>query len=250
MPRLFIAFMFLFCGVSVAQTSAPLNTAGTLVIVQAFGEVRHENDEARAIFTVEEQDKDRVAAVNRVNQKMRQGTEIIKREDPVASLETQGYFTYPIYADELPPRTMQGTSRPPRQLVGWRVGQSLQVTTTNLEALSRTVAAAQRVLALSGLQFGLSKTTSKKLEEQRIAAAYSNLSERVDAIARAMGRSVADAVLDTLDFEGSGNYLPQQEASASRMLSAKAMGVQVEEPGFEPGETVLSMRVVGRVRFK
>ena len=66
-----------------------------------------------------------------------------------------------------------------------------------------------------------------------------------------MGRSLSDARLDTVDFEGSGEYAPVQLAYEARAMSAMAKGApQVEEPSFEPGETSLSTRVVGRVRFK
>lgn len=228
-------------------TQASIQTSGALVVVPAFGEVKHPNDEARATFMIEEQDKDKAAAASRVNQKMKQGTEIIKREDPQAELKTRGYYTYPVYADEgIQPR--QGSRS--RQLVGWRVGQYLELTTANLASLPRTTAAAQGVLALNHLQFGLAAKTLKKLEEQRIAAAYANLVERIAAIARAMGRNPSDATLDMVDFEGSGAYAPQDAPAMKTMSAARAESVQVEEPSFEPGETTLSMRLVGKVRFK
>lgn len=254
MPKFFfLAAALLMSTAAFAQDpalrqSVPL-TGGTLVIVPAYGEVRHPNDEARLSFIVEEQDRDRTAAVNRVNQKMKQGTDILRREDPGARLETRGYFTYPVYADEAaPPRIQQRPGT--RQIVGWRAGQHLEMTTTRLETLPRAVAAAQSVLALNGLQFGLTEATARKLEEQRIAAAYANLTERLAAVAKAMGRAPDDMVLDTVDFEGSGNYVPHPESGA-RMLSAKAVDArQVEEPSFEPGETLLSTRVVGRARLR
>lgn len=230
---------------SYAQTA--IQTSGALVVVPAYGEVKHPNDEAHATLTIEEQDKDKLAAVSRVNQKMKQGIDIVKREDPEALLKTRGYYTYPVYADEQIPRPI-GKGRQP---VGWRVGQSLEVITTNLSGLPKTVAAAQRVLALNGLYFGLSDASGKKLEEQRIAAAYRNLTERIVAIAKAMGRNPSDAVLDTIDFEGSGAYVQQQDARAPKaMLATAAETTRVEEPSFEPGETTLSMRVVGKVKFK
>ncbi len=224
-----------------------LATSGALVIVPADGEVVHANDEARIIWMVEEEDKDKALAASRVNQKMKQGTEIIKKADPDAQLKTYGYFTYPVYPDEQP--------RPlnkPRVASGWRVGQYLEVKTGNLLALPKTVAAAQRVLALSNLQFGLSDKTAKLLDARRIDAAYGNLTDRIAAIAKAMGRSPGDAILDTVDFEGTGAYAPQ-EAAATKMAMRAASAqdaVNVEEPSFEPGETTLHMRVVGKVRFK
>lgn len=249
MSRLGICLLFLslFGGTAVAQTQATPHTSGTLVVVPAYGEVRHPNDEAHATFMVEEQDKDKAVAASRVNQKMKRGTEIVRREDPQAILKTYGYYTYPVYSEgQIQPRRNK-----PRQQVGWRVGQYLEVRTTNLTGLPKTAAAAQRILALNGLFFGLTEATARRLEAQRIAAAYANLTESIAAVAHAMGRSVADATLDTVDFEGSGAYAPQQEARAPKAMRAmSAEAVQVEEPSFEPGETTLNMRVVGKVRFK
>lgn len=230
--------------------SAGIQTAGTTVVVPAYGQVEQANDRVVVTFMVEEQDKDRVAATSRVNQKMKQGADILKKEDPSAQLQTRGYFTYAVYADEpLNPKS-SGAQTQQRKLLGWRVGQYIDAKITNLEKLPQTVAAAQSVLSLNGVQFGLQETTLHKLEEARIAAAYRNLNERLEAIAKAMGRNVSDIVLDTVDFEGSGNYVSRADA-APRMFSAKAMSAeQVEEPSFEPGVTTLNMQVVGRARFK
>ncbi|WP_151634127.1 SIMPL domain-containing protein [Noviherbaspirillum aerium] len=232
-----------------AASAAPAaaQTSGTLVIVPAFGEVRHANDEARVSFMIEEQDKDKSAAASRVNLKMKQGMEILRKEDARAELKTGGYYTYPVYADEGQPRPLTK----PRQAIGWRVGQYLEVTTSSLAELPRTVAAAQKVLALSGLQFTLSPATNRKLEEERIAAAYANLTDRIAAVAKAMGRNVSDAVLDTVDFEASGAFAERSDMRMAKPMSVGAAApAAVEEPSFEPGETVLNSRVVGKVRFK
>jgi hypothetical protein len=59
-------------------------------------------------------------------------------------------------------------------------------------------------------------------------------------------------VLDTVDFEGSGNYTDQrvEVMGARNFKAAMADQAQVSEPSFEPGETTLQMRLVGKVRFK
>jgi uncharacterized protein YggE len=239
--------------VALAAHAAPtpsLPTTGALVVVPAYGEVKHANDQAIATLAIEEQDKDKAAAASRVNQKMKQGLEIVKKEDPNASLKTQGYYTYPVYPEERP--LPNGQAPKPRVPTAWRVGQSLQVTTTNLNSLPKTVAAAQKILTLNGIQFGLSPETTKQLDDQRIAATYKNLNERIAAIATAMGRNLGDAVLDTIDFEGSGNYAQREGAPAPMMMMrAKSMDSgEVSEPSFEPGETTLTMQVVGKVKFK
>jgi len=234
-----------------AASAQSLQTGGTLVVIPAYGEVTHANDQAVATLAIEEQDKDKAAAASRVNQKMKQGIELVKKADPQASLKTQGYYTYPVYGDERP--VPMGQQSKPRVPIGWRVGQYLQVTTANLSGLPKTVASAQSILTLNGLQFGLKPETTRQLDDQRIAATYKNLNERIASVASAMGRSVSDAVVDTVDFEGSGNYAQPELARPAPMMAMarKVMDApEVAEPSFEPGETTLSMRLVGKVKFK
>jgi predicted secreted protein len=243
-----LLFSILLSASLIGLAQPAIQTSGATIIVPAYGEVRHTNDEARITLMVEEQDKDKAVAASRVNQKMKQGTDIVKREDPTASLKTHGYHTYPVYADEQPRQSAKA-----RHPVAWRVRQYLEIITTNLSGLPRTVAAAQQLLALNGLQFGLTEATSKKLDEARIAAAYKNLTDRIAAIAKAMGRNLSDMSFETIDFEGSGNYVQKQDAVASAMPMRSA-GMQeaapIEEPSFEPGETILHMRVAGKIKFR
>ncbi|HEY0065032.1 MAG TPA: SIMPL domain-containing protein [Telluria sp.] len=241
-----------------AQSSLP--TTGTLVIVPATGEVTHINDEATVNFMVEEQDKDKAAAASRVNQKMKQSTDIVRKEDPKATLKTMGYYTYPVYPEN-PPVVMNAPEQPlappkPPKPVAWRVGQYLEVKTTTIGGLPKMTAAVQKVAALNGINFGLSPATAKQLDDKRIAETYRNLNERIASIASAMGRKVGDATLETVDFEGSGNYAGNQSsdaAGAPMMMRAKGRmqeSAEVAEPSFEPGETTLQMRLVGKVKFK
>lgn len=229
-----------------AQTS--VQTSGTLVVVSAFGEVRHVNDQARATFMIEEEDKEKAAAASRVNQKMKQGIEILKREDLPASFKTHGYYTYPVYTDD---QTQPRQSARARNPASWRVGQLLEVTTSNLGGLPKAVAAVQRVLALRNLNFGLTEETLGKLEEQRITAAYRNLTVRIEAVAKAMGRNPLDAVLEVIDFEGGSASISQHDVVGAKAMRATSMEVPpVEEPSFEPGETTLNTQVSAKVKFK
>jgi len=237
-----------------SQTTAAPATSGTLVVVPAYGEVKHANDQATMMFAVEEHDKDKAAAAARVNRKMKEGTEIVRRADPQAELKTQGYYTYPVYP-EVPPMPQPTTRAPAKPVpIAWRVGQYLEVKTKNLAELPKTAAAAQKVLQINGVNFGLSPELEKRLDDQRIAATYRNLNERIVSIARAMGRQPTEAVLDTVDFEGSGNYAGDAQAASApqmmRMSAKREMADENAEPSFEPGETTLQMRLVGKVRFK
>jgi len=234
------------------QSAAAPATSGTLVVVPAYGEVKHANDQAVMTFAVEEHDKDKAAAAARVNRKMKEGTEIVRRADPQAELKTMGYYTYPVYP-EVPPMPQPASRVATKPVpIAWRVGQYLEVKTKNLDALPKTAAAAQKVLQINGVNFGLSPELEKRLDDQRIAATYRNLNERIVSIARAMGRQPSDAVLDTVDFEGSGNYVQEQARPAAMMMSRakQDMADEMPEPSFEPGETTLQMRLVGKVKFR
>jgi uncharacterized protein YggE len=252
LPKLILVASLVLAAHAGAQTLPAPSTAGTMVIVPANGEVRHANDQATVTFAVEEFDKDKTAAAARVNRKMKEGTDIVRRADPKAELKTQGYYTYPVYPE--PPVQPLPAGRVPVKPVpsGWRVGQYLEVKTTNLAELPKTAAAAQKVLQINGINFGLAPATEKLLDDRRIAETYRNLNERIVSIARAMGRQPADAVIDTVDFEGSGNYGGRPEMQ-SVMVSGSRMKVadqEMSEPSFEPGETTLQMRLVGKVKFK
>jgi uncharacterized protein YggE len=232
-----------------AGAQAQSVTAGTLVVVPAAGEVTHANDEAVLLLAVEEQDKDKNAAASRVNAKMKQGADIVHGSDPSAKLKTYGYYTYPVYPEDNPQRPLAANVK--RVATAWRVGQTLEVKTSNLAGLQKTAAAAQKVLQINGVQFGLSPALTKQLDDERIAATYRNLNERVASIARAMGRKPDDATIDTIDFEGSGNYAGEERPQAMMMRAkAPAQAQDMAEPSFEPGETTLQMRLVGKVKFR
>jgi len=252
MPRSPVLCAILLCALGAsplvfAEAAAPLiSPAGTLVTVPAFGSVKQVNDQATVFFSVEEQDKDKSAAASLVNRKMKEGIALIRRADPQAVLRTRGYHTYPVYPEE---RVLPAGMPPkPRVATAWRVGQTLEVTTVNVRDLAAMAAAAQKVLALTGVQFSLTEAAVRKLDEQRIAATYQNLTERIAAIARAMGRHPADAHLESIDFDGTYNAPVARVASMAMAREMKS--AEVEENSFEPGETTLQMQLVGKVRFK
>ena len=111
------AASIVLAGAAVAQS---LPTNGALVVVPAYGEVKHANDQAVVTLAIEETDKDKSAAASRVNLKMKQGAEIVKKADPQASLKTQGYYTYAVYPDEVP--VPNGRPPKPRVPTAWLSG--------------------------------------------------------------------------------------------------------------------------------
>ncbi len=234
MKKLILVSSIFLCAHVFAQ-----QTKGTVVTVDGSGEVKVENDQANVTFFVEEQDKDRVAAASRVNKKMKQGTDLVKKADPEGKLATRGYYTYPVYSES--------TNNKSRQITSWRVGQYLDLTTKNVAQLPATVATAQQVLSLNGLTFGLSDEAMRRLDASRLESAYKNMQERVQVIARAMGRNSADSSIESLDFDGAAPSRPEPRMFAAAPMMAKSDSVP--ESSFEAGESTLHARVVAKVKF-
>ncbi|MES2069354.1 MAG: SIMPL domain-containing protein [Pseudomonadota bacterium] len=231
---------------AIACPSYAQQVAGALITVTGVADIKADNDQAVATFFIEEQDKDKAAAASRVNQKMKTGTDIIKKEDPQAALATRGYYTYPVYADET-----SGISNPQRKRtqIGWRVGQYLEVKTSNLKQLPATTAAVQKVLALNGLSFGLTEAAGKKLEAARLEAGYKNFTEKVSIIATAMGRKLSDVTIESVNFDGTDN-IERPHMAMAMMAKSSMRDAEVAEPSFEPGITTLEAKVLGKVRLK
>lgn len=233
MKKIIVLASVLFCTQVFAQ-----QTKGSVVRVSGSGEVKAENDQAKVTFFIEEQDKDKIAAASRVNQSMKQGTELIKKADPEGKLATRGYYSYPIYSES-------SVNNKARIITGWRVGQYLDLTTKNIQQLPATVASAQQMLVLNGVSFGLSDEATQRLDAARLESAYKNMQARAQIIAKAMGRNLNDASIESLDADSVG------VRSEPRMLAAATMmkGNAVPETNFEPGESTLSAGVVAKIKF-
>lgn len=240
---IYLIFLSILTSLTAAQTIPAPN--GTTIRVAAYGEVKRVNDEAYLFFSTEEEDREETIAASRVNQKMKEAIALIKRLDPDAKLQTSGYHTYPIF-----PNTENNSHGKKTQPIRWRVSESLNVTTPHLKKLPKTVAAVQAVVSLNGISFGLSETTSKTIDQEKIAAAYHHLSQRIATIANAIGRNKTDATIQSIEFDVNDH----DSHPTYRLMAAPAAGIarekQAIEPDFEPGETIARMRITSTILFK
>lgn len=226
------------------QVQAQVATGGTLLVVPATGTVSHVNDEVTLIFTAEETAGTKAAAASAANRKMKEGAALVRVQDGSAKLETQNYQTFAVY------KRGKFSESEERVIVGWRAVQSLEVTTGNLAGLPKMVAALQDSLALTQTNFHLSEQVRKELDDQRLIATYKNLNARIATIAGAMGRKVADGVLETVEFlPNNGSAIPADGYMVDKSFHF-GRSDPVKEPGFEPGSTTLHLHAVGKVKFK
>ena len=229
-----VVVLSLAASATAQQPSLPLPPAGTLVLMTGAAEVELANDEAVASFFYEAQDADLTRAQSTVNQRVSDGTAALKRADPKAQIETSGYSSYPVYSS--------GSNR---TITGWRVRQGLTVRTENLVALPKTVAAAQPLLALGGVDFRLSKAARDKVEAQLIQLAIANLNSRFAAAGQSMGVPSNRIRVEEINFGVREAAPPQPMMMRSAMQSSDA----VPPPTFESGRSVERLSVTGKARF-
>lgn len=232
-----IAFLLpFFARDAVAQTTPPFAPPGegTVLLITGAAELEVPNDEAVATFFYEAQDADLTKAQGRVNQRVGDGTAALKRADPKAQIETSGYSSYPVYADNAA-----------RSSVGWRVRQGVTLRTSDLAALPRTVAAAQSLLALGGIDFRLSRAARERVDAQLIGLATANLNARLASAATALGSSPARVRIEEVNFGGrEGGPQPMMMRQAPMMAEAGA-----PPPAFESGRSTERLTVSGKARL-
>jgi predicted secreted protein len=218
-----------------AQTpAAAARFEGTLVTISAAAELEATNDEALASFYLEVQDADLARAQSQLNQRVAEGVATLKRADPKARTETAGYGSYPIYA-----------AGGGRKIVGWRVRQSVNLRTTELAALPKTVAAGQQQLALGGIAFRLSRAARDRLDAELIQRAYANLSARIAAAAQAMGVPPTRVRVEEVNFGARSEGPPIVPMARTMAMSAES----VAEPSFDAGQSTQRLDVTAKVRF-
>lgn len=222
------------------------SVSGSLISIAGQTNINVANDMAVVSFFIEDQDKDKSIAASRVNQKMKQGTDLIKKEDSQSQLTTRSYYSYPVYADEV---NSSATLRK-RSIIGWRVGQYLDVKTQHLEQLPALVAMVQKTLLLHSINFGLSEKSLAKLEQQKLEFSYKNLLERIELLAKIMGRQSSEMTIESLNVDQDGSQVMPLQADSMMLKSAMRADVNVSEPSFEPGITKIQSRMTANVRLK
>jgi predicted secreted protein len=209
--------------------------AGTVLLMTGSAELEVPNDEAVASFFYEAQDADLTKAQSLVNQRVTDGTAVLKRADGKPHVETTGYSSYPVYS-----------SGSQRAIVGWRVRQGVTLRTENLAALPRTVASVQSFLALGGIDFRLSKAARDRVDAQLIQLATANLNARLAAAASALGAAPARLRLEEVNFAArEGGPQPMMMRQAPMMASEAS----APPPAFESGRSVERLTVSGKARL-
>lgn len=231
----------LFAGQAHAQ--ATMHTAGMVLAVPASAEMSHPNEVAIVRFVAIGRSKSEAQAGSQANQKMKEGLAIIRATDPSAKVQTGSFESYAIRKK----RTKDEDESLPDEVIGWEVSQEVTVTTRNLSQLPILGSALRGKLSIGKVTFQLTPETMIQLREKHIAATYASLNATVASVAKAMGKGLGDATLESVTFDGAGERgtLDYVTVTGSRLRRE-----DLAEPNFVPGETTLTMKLVGKVRFK
>lgn len=231
-----LAAAFAFA-VGAAFAQAPASSPrfeGTLIVMTGEAEVEVANDEAVLTFYLEVQEPELARAQSQVNQRVAEGVAALKRADPKSQVETIGYGSYPVY--------QPGGGR---KIIGWRARQSVNVKTTDLSALPKTVAAGQQQLALGGIDFRLSRVARERVEGELIQRAIANVNARVAAAAQSLNVPVSRVRIEEMNFGIPSGERPP--VPLARMSTAAAQ--PVAEPQLDPGQTTQQVSVSAKVRL-
>jgi predicted secreted protein len=226
------------------HAESTMKTSGVEITVPAKGEISHVNEEATATFQAMARSKDKSAGTAEVIRRMKEGLAILRAKDPTAKLQTSAFHFFPQYRKS----RMSSADENGRdsEVIGWEINQNVTVVTQDLIGLPKTSAALQGTLDHVYLDFHLTSATAQKLDDQSTIAAYQRLNERIASMALAMGKTMADATLETVTLdvakEGGDHEIG---FSDTRSRSEKSL-----EPVFEVGETKLTTNILGKVRFK
>ena len=132
-----------------------------------------------------------------------------------------------------------------RQPKGWAGRASLQVNSTNLDEASRVIEHFGKTLAVSSLQFSLSRDARRDQEKQLMAELASEFADRATAATQAFGFQGYELI--GLDFTGGANFSPRP--MMQRMDTAPMVGASGPVLSLEPSMTTVEISVNGQIRM-
>lgn len=217
----------------------PINQSGTLIEMCASAQQDVEQDAAQASIHYKVENSDKRLAADAVNKKMTALINLIKVQYPSIEFSNQSYNTYQQY-------TPQGQTK------NWTVDQSFNIITKQPKDMTAVVAMAQTAgVELNGLNAYLSPEAARSNQEKLYGQAFADVTLRLNAITKAMGRDSAWQILhvDTTGQHGCGNgggYVSMKMARSSMAIES----LKVAEPTLEQGKESVQLNVWVAAKLK
>lgn len=216
---------------TLAQTTEQLNY--NVVNVQAEATRKVSNDEMRAVLYIEKSNKQPAELATQISQLMNQAM-VLARKYPQVKIETGSQTTYPIYDNDS------------RKLKEWRGRAELQIESTDFKAASQLIGELQQYFQTESINFSVSDTQRKKVENELMVEASKNFQQRAQLLSQAWNKSAYNLV--NLNLNTSSAY-PQpimMRASMAKFSSAEAAPAQ----DVAAGESKITVNANGTIQFK
>jgi predicted secreted protein len=185
------------------------------------------NDTLVAVLYAQREGIDLEKLSNEVNKIIHQAITTSKMNS-VIKVQTLDYQTSPVYVKQ--------------QMTGWRVRQSLQLESQDIDAISQLIGKLQASLAMQSISYKVSPSRREKVEAQLIAEAVASFQQRANQITQHLGYKKYQLV--SMDVRTSGTPVRPLSMRASPMLESTAA-----VPTLEPGTRTITVNINGTIEL-
>lgn len=188
-----------------------------------------ESDTLVAVLYAQREGSDLTPLSDEVNKIIGQAVARSKKVSEVG-VQTLSYQTHPNYQKQ--------------RLVGWRVRQSIQLKSRNIDALSKLLGELQDSLAVESIGYQVSPVLRSKVEEKLIAEAIAAFQQRAQNITQHLGRKRYRLVTMNVNT-GGAPIRPMRYRTEQAMLESK-----IAQPTIEPGTQSITVVINGVIELE
>ncbi len=232
-----LAFVTLAAAGSAALAQLPEGVQtgrnGTEVMLTGQATLTQTNNEAVVNLYCTEIGADAADVARKVIEATNTGLTELKKLGLDARYETTQLSSWPHYSDTV--KTARTKTAAPK-ITGWQVRQ-------NVESAAKIAQAAQKYFAFESVNFSLSREAQEAMQGTLTRMAIENAAKKAVEAAKALGKTASDVRIESLSFNGSGNYYAPRMLRASAVMDAAAGKASAALPVFEAGDTSVTMTV-------
>jgi len=214
-----------------AQQTEQMNY--NLVNVQAEATRQISNDEMHAVLFIERSKKQPAELSALITQLMNQAIATAKKY-PQVKVETGAQTTYPVYDNDS------------QKLKEWRGRAEIRLESTDFKAVSQLISELQQNFQTQSIEFTVSDTKRKKVENELMVEASKNFQQRAQMLSQAWNKTGYNLV--NLNLNTNNNY-PQpvmMRANMAKFAGAEAADAQ----NVAAGESKITVNANGSIQFK
>lgn len=239
-----LAFVTLAAAGSAALAQLPEGVQtgrnGTEVMLTGQATLTQTNNEAVVNLYCTEIGADAADVARKVIEATNTGLTELKKLGLDARYETTQLSSWPHYSDTV--KTARTKTAAPK-ITGWQVRQNVQITVKDAESAAKIAQVAQKYFAFESVNFSLSREAQEAMQGTLTRMAIENAAKKAVEAAKALGKTASDVRIESLSFNGSGNYYAPRMLRASAVMDAAAGKASAALPVFEAGDTSVTMTV-------